>query len=439
MSRKFSVLVVFCLFLLGAILAGYWDMLSSERLRQVRDRASQSITELAETARSSIADPAPTPTAPAPAGDKPAAGEGAPSLASATPAPVAEAKADAGAGKPAGNPDAPSFDILRVEPDGSAVIAGRAKPGSEIRLLDGEKVVGSAKASAEGEFAIVLDQRLAVGDHQLRIEAAQPDGRTIVSADAAIVSVPQPHEPEKLLAMIETPGQPSRLIAVPKAEPAAPPATDPAASTTVATAMPAPTAPSAAPPASSFAVDAVEIENGRIYVAGQAAGSQPVRVYVDDRLAGEDRRRANGRFLVTATLPLGEGEHRIRADMIGPNGAVASRVEVPFVKPHGDTMSAVAAAEPRTVAPEDASGAAAGVATATQPAMETVQARVLIRRGDSLWRISRKAYGQGRRYTVIYLANGDQIRNPNRIYPGQLLQVPKDEAAQATPGETATR
>jgi len=45
-------------------------------------------------------------------------------------------------------------------------------------------------------------------------------------------------------------------------------------------------------------------------------------------------------------------------------------------------------------------------------------------RGDSLWRISRVTYGAGMRYAVVYKANHDQIRNPNRIYPGQILVLP---------------
>jgi nucleoid-associated protein YgaU len=48
----------------------------------------------------------------------------------------------------------------------------------------------------------------------------------------------------------------------------------------------------------------------------------------------------------------------------------------------------------------------------------------LVSRGDSLWRISKRIYGQGVRYTVIYQANQIQIRNPSLIYPGQIFVVP---------------
>jgi nucleoid-associated protein YgaU len=49
---------------------------------------------------------------------------------------------------------------------------------------------------------------------------------------------------------------------------------------------------------------------------------------------------------------------------------------------------------------------------------------VIIRRGDTLWRISKRVYGRGTRYSTIYVANQDQIRDPDRIWPGQVFRVP---------------
>ena len=51
-------------------------------------------------------------------------------------------------------------------------------------------------------------------------------------------------------------------------------------------------------------------------------------------------------------------------------------------------------------------------------------ATTVVSRGDSLWRISRVNYGAGMRYAAIYKANQDQIRDPNRIYPGQIFVLP---------------
>ena len=50
---------------------------------------------------------------------------------------------------------------------------------------------------------------------------------------------------------------------------------------------------------------------------------------------------------------------------------------------------------------------------------------VTVQRGDNLWRISRRILGKGSRYTQIYEANASQIRDPNRIWPGQVFVAPQ--------------
>lgn len=47
-----------------------------------------------------------------------------------------------------------------------------------------------------------------------------------------------------------------------------------------------------------------------------------------------------------------------------------------------------------------------------------------VKRGDCLWNIARRFYGNGAKYTTIYNANRSKIRNPNLIYPGQVLWIP---------------
>ena len=51
----------------------------------------------------------------------------------------------------------------------------------------------------------------------------------------------------------------------------------------------------------------------------------------------------------------------------------------------------------------------------------------IVTRGDNLWRISHRTYGDGLRYTVIYGGTRDQIRDPSLIYPGQSFVLPPDK------------
>jgi nucleoid-associated protein YgaU len=49
----------------------------------------------------------------------------------------------------------------------------------------------------------------------------------------------------------------------------------------------------------------------------------------------------------------------------------------------------------------------------------------VVRRGDTLWTIARRYYHAGPRYAALYRANRGAIRDPDRIYPGQVLRVPR--------------
>lgn len=45
-------------------------------------------------------------------------------------------------------------------------------------------------------------------------------------------------------------------------------------------------------------------------------------------------------------------------------------------------------------------------------------------KGDTLWGIAARYLGRGSRWRSIYEANRDLIKNPNRIYVGQVLEIP---------------
>jgi nucleoid-associated protein YgaU len=55
------------------------------------------------------------------------------------------------------------------------------------------------------------------------------------------------------------------------------------------------------------------------------------------------------------------------------------------------------------------------------------KASVVVQPGNSLWRLARRSYGSGLKFTVIYQANRDQIRDPDLIYPGQVFALPKEK------------
>lgn len=49
----------------------------------------------------------------------------------------------------------------------------------------------------------------------------------------------------------------------------------------------------------------------------------------------------------------------------------------------------------------------------------------VIEKGDTLWKIAEKAYGNGAKYKAIVEANKEVIKDENKIFPGQKIRIPK--------------
>jgi broad specificity phosphatase PhoE len=95
----------------------------------------------------------------------------------------------------------PSFDVVRVEPSGDAVIAGVAAPGSMVEVLDDGKPVARAKANESGDWALALDRPLAPGTHDLAIRTTSGDQTSMTLSDQRVAVVTHGGVIAALLAM----------------------------------------------------------------------------------------------------------------------------------------------------------------------------------------------------------------------------------------------
>ncbi len=286
----------------------------------------------------------------------------------------------------------PSFDVVRINPQGDTVMAGRAAPGSEVTIADGRKEVGHVQADQHGDWVFVPSTPLALGARELTLAERTPDGT-------------------------ETKGDHSVLLVVPKviaagagpAQNAAPPLavlTGPNAAPLVLTGPGQPPG-TASADHTRLALGAAEYdEHGEIRLSGTAPPGDTVRLYIDNRSIGQAVANPDGQWAFSAGDTVGPGAHRLRLDQISPDGTVAFRLDHPF------TWEQSAAAE--------------------LPA-----GHIAIQPGQDLWTIARHAYGLGIRYTVIYQANRQDIRNPDLIYPGQVFTLPAATPAPAMPASSS--
>lgn len=270
----------------------------------------------------------------------------------------------------------PSFDIVRISPEGDTVIAGRAAPGAQVTIYEGETEIGRAKADERGEWVFLPEKPLPPGTRRLTLAVQPPDGKgePLRSEGEVVLVVPEPGAGGVVAVQVPRSADgTSRVLQRP------------------------------GDAATGLSIAAIDYdEKGRVGVSGNAEPNARIIVYLDNVQAGEASAAANSDWRIKTTRSLADGQHTVRADQVDASGHVVRRAEVQFEI----NLSA-------------ASGAGY-IVTVVQP-------------GNSLWRIARRIYGEGMAYTEIFAANRAQIQDPDRIYPGQNFVAPRPKATTAKP------
>jgi hypothetical protein len=390
------------------------------------------------------AEPAASETAAAP---EAAAESAAPEVAPAVPEPAPE---------PAPEPTAPSFDTVRVDADGTVLVAGRAETDAPLVLYLDTAEVARAIGDASGTFATLFSIPPSATPRTLSLVRLMPDGTRLASEETVIIApfaAPSPPavvakatEESAVTATVEAPaanaGEAVPDVAeTPVAEPAAPDVLIADASGVRKQV----TAESLA----AVVIDTIGYgASGEVTIAGRGTAGDFVRIYLNNVAQDTVDIQEDGSWSA-ALSDVAAGVYSLRVDQIDRSGKVTSRFETPFKRETPETVAAALTPEPpkdeaAPLAPApaatggesttaallpDAGDAAAPVAadtSATQiaPTPAVRAAIVTVQPGFTLWRIARESYGDGILYVKVFEANKDQIRNPDLIYPGQIFTVP---------------
>lgn len=374
----------------------------------------------------------------------------------------------------------PSFDVVRVEKDGSAVIAGSADgDGGDVRiLLDGEEVA-STQAGSDGGFAGFVT--IEPSDEPQVLSLVQDvDGKEVVSEQTVIVApvAAQPVEEvaeivnEVAEAATET-GEASEETVAEKVEEAAeqavemakaevseeptPSVTQPATENVAEAPEPVEATETTEPvedvetaesnvaetteaettvvteteekPAEAPAVIIASKEGARVIQApgDQSADIQKI-ISVDAITYSEEGdvqvagRAPSGGFVRVYLNNAPRGETGIAED----NSWNVELEEVPagVYTLRADQVDAEGKVIGRVESPFKRE-APAELAAAAEAIEKRRVVQVTVQPGNTLWAIAKDNYGDGIQYVKVFNANRDRIRNPDLIYPGQVFTVPE--------------
>ena len=270
----------------------------------------------------------------------------------------------------------PSFDVVRISPEGSAVIAGRAEPGAEVEIIEDGAVIATVTADERGEWVALPDKPISEGSRQLSLNQRTVDGETVEGESVIIVVVPERTGDG------ETTDQGALVVLVPSDE------------TAGVTLLQEPAGGVGIKGSENLSLDTVEYdESGAFALSGRADSGSQIKAYIDNNFIGAAKTGEKGLWRIMPSEPVTPGLHMLRVDQTDAAGTVIARLETPFSR-----------------------------ADFLLPTETT--ALVVVQPGNSLWRIARRRYGQGPQYVEIFEANRDQIADPDLIYPGQIFALP---------------
>jgi nucleoid-associated protein YgaU len=364
----------------------------------------------------------------------------------------------------------PSFDVVRIEPSGEGVMAGRAEPGWSVSIQDRGATVAETTADEEGAWSIVLEKPLPSGDHSLSVKSISPDrARSLTSQQAVPVAVGKGQQAVATRDEADEPTQPQTESgeAAEGAAPA-PTAEEAAAPEPVSPSEPEEDARRKQPPVKFKTVDYEDSgdQAGKITLSGTGDPGARISLFIDDAPLGEATIGGDGTWRFEKEVMFPNGEHKFRADLIDEaSGVVVGRASISVrrtgpapeakAEPAAPEPAAPAAAmpdaapavaeaqpapEPKPPSPQGNSAPAAapqvtapqlaetGAPAVSKPVTHGKQHRprvYTIRRGDTLWEIAERYFGGGWHYVTIYHDNRKHIANPHRIYPQQKLNIPK--------------
>ncbi|WP_022704524.1 LysM peptidoglycan-binding domain-containing protein [Pseudorhodobacter ferrugineus] len=416
-------------------------------------------------------------TAPAPATDP------APRVVPQGDAQVANLGPDAVDTKEAVPPMAPRFDLVRIEKDGSALIAGQAASGSGVSVLVDAAIVSTVVADGAGGFVALFDLAPSLQPRLLTLRMRLPDGQEVASEEQVILS-PDDIVPPAVADLVpdvlaaaasgkapETGPETASVAAATIGTNAIAAGTALASDTAVETAAPlailvgpegvkvlqdATDADPATRP--TVSIDAISYTaSGAVQLGGRAVAGALVRLYLNDAFLTDFAVGQDGGW--GGVLPdVAAGIYTLRADQIGADGKVTARFETPFQRETRQSLAALSApppapvaattapansapvaAEPAPITPAQSdtvtsltppSAAAPNLAEAPDPApVPPAPVSVTVQPGFTLWAIAQNQFGDGVQYVQVYEANKDRIRDPDLIYPGQVFTLPDPSAA----------
>jgi nucleoid-associated protein YgaU len=264
----------------------------------------------------------------------------------------------------------PTFDVINLSEDNTLVIGGRAAINQNVKILNGDQLIGEVMTNQFGEFVFI--EELSPGNYDLSllskgiksqksVSIIAPDTKKILTnGDIELL----PSKSEAIVTLNNADGTVEKVLQGTNNN------------------------------ANILSFDSLSYSSeGALNLSGKALPGSKVDVYIGKKLLGTAFADDNGFWNLALDSPVKPGDYILRFNEIQNDKVIAS-LETPIRQ-------------------EDLTE------------INISENAIIVQPGNSLWRISRRFYGKGILYTLIFKANNQLIDDPDLIFPGQIFDIPK--------------
>ena len=263
------------------------------------------------------------------------------------------------------NTSFPTFDIVRISKTGDIVMAGKSEPNETVELLDGEEIIAEVISDGNGEWVWVSRFPVESGIKKFKLQYKNNLNSSSISDQTVIVLVDnESNIIPKVARVLSSDVENIDMLNLKKIN------------------------------------DAITLDflsyspSGLIILSGRTVSNTEIEILKSAEILGKTKSNENGawKFIIK------------KSDYSNEEVSIKTKI-------NGETL----------------------ILTYNQAEIKKrfentnfqfYDDRIIVQKGNSLWRIARKTLGGGLFYTEIYKNNLAKIKNPNLIYPGQVFNIP---------------
>ena len=253
------------------------------------------------------------------------------------------------------------FDIVRLDPSGSMIMAGKTEPDIVIDIYDGNQKLSSVNSDSHGDWVWISEKKINDGLKRFNLKHRNSEGKVFNSEENIIIFFEKDVKENQKIVKIKNKNQSGIEIMNNNEQ------------------------------IKGLALDSVEhFDNNKLRLKGRSIPDYEIQIFLSQKLIGKSSVNSNGMWEFSINkIEFNSVDLEIRSSY--ENNILSLKTKIL----NGNIDQKL-----------------------------FFEKKIIVEDGNSLWRIARKTLGGGILYAEIYKNNVEIIDDPNLIFPGQVFKIP---------------